>query len=367
VHRIYVLPKLAVLLVGSAALIPLIALRAQDHKNRLLSLFKSKHAIITGLYMTAVLTSTILSGDPTATLFGNFYNQMGLIPRLCFFVCFIALIVGIGSNQTRLETALWAMLCAGLLVSVYALSQFFGYDPFLPSVLYTSDSPEGVVVRVIGTLGHADYLGNFLLYTTPLAAALAIASRGLARLFATLAAALSLIAIAGSGTRGAWVGLVCGTVIFAALILRDRKRIPMRPTGTQLARAALLGFLFILVVSVAMSLSPASRSIVARARLTFTEGFTGAGRINLWRDSIKMVPAFALTGSGPDNFRKAFLPYKSKELGRATVVNSESSHNSYLDAAISFGVPGFLLYVAIITSSFNLLFRAGRRKTDDRM
>jgi O-antigen ligase/tetratricopeptide (TPR) repeat protein len=370
VHRIYAIPKLALLLVGASALVPLIAfsaLNAAYHKSRSARLFKSRHVIITALFMLVVLTSTILSSDPVASLFGHFYNQMGLITRLCFFVCFIGLIDGIDLNQTRLATALWAVTFAGLWVSAYAVAQFFGYDPFLPSVLYTTDSPAGTVVRVIGTLGHADYLGNFLLYTTPVSAGLAIAAGGRARALALLATALSTVAIVSSGTRGAWVGLVSAIVVFATLNLRAGAGHSLRARRRQVVRAATLAFLAILVLSLAMSLSPASRSIVARARLSFSEGFTGAGRTSLWRDSIKMVPAFALTGSGPDNFRKAFLPYKSKELGRIAPINSESSHNSYLDAAISFGVPGFLLYVAVIVSTFRLLLRARRRTTSHRM
>jgi len=292
---------------------------------------------------------------------------MGLITRFGFFVCFIGIIVGIDLNRARLETMLWAMIFAGLLVSTYAVAQFFGYDPFVPSVLYTSESPEGAVVRVVGTLGHADYLGNLLLYTTAVGAGLAITARGLARVIASIATALSTTAIICSGTRGAWVGLISGAVVFAALHPRKGVRLMLRTRGPRVIRAALLTFVVVLVFSLAISLSPASRSIVRRAGLTFREGFTGAGRTNLWRDSIRMVPAFALTGSGPDNFRRAFLPYKSRELGRVVSINSESSHNSYLDAAISFGVPGFLLYVVILVSTFRLLLGARRRTTNHRM
>jgi len=364
-HRIYVVPKLALLLVGASVLIPLIAFSARNTAHGSARLFSSRHVIVIALYVLVVLTSTILASDSVASLFGHFYNQMGLITRLCFFVCFVGLIEGIGLNQNRLETALWAMIFTGLLVSIYAVAQFFGYDPFLPSVLYTSDSPSGAVVRVIGTLGHADYLGNFLLYTTPVSAGLAIVARGRERALALLATALSAVAVVSSGTRGAWIGLLSATVVFVTLNLRAARS--LQGLRAHVFRIAALGFLVALVLSLAMSLSPASRSIVARARLSFTEGFTGSGRTSLWRDSIKMAPAFALTGSGPDNFRKTFLPYKSNELGRIAPINNESSHNSYLDAAIAFGIPGFLLYVAIIVSTFKNLLGARRRTTNDRM
>lgn len=369
-HRTYAILKLVLLLVGAAALIPLIALRAlgtAQQRIRLSRLFKSPHVIIATLYLLVVISSTMVSSDPTASLFGHFYNQMGLVTRFCFFVCFISLIVGIDKNQRRLEAALWAMSFCGFLVSAYAAAQFFGYDPFLPSFLYTSDSAAGPVVRVISTLGHADYLGNFLLYTAPLTAGLAIATRGRARVLASGATTLSVIAIVVSGTRGAWVGLISGFVLFVILSLQDGKDRVRNASRSQMVRAAAVSLLVVMVLFLAIGLSPASRSIVARARLSFTEGFTGSGRTSLWRDSIKMLPAFALTGCGPDNFRKAFLPYKSKALGRVAPINAESSHNSYLDAAISFGVPGFLLYVAIIVSAFSLLLRARRRTTSARV
>src|SRR5713226_2015994 len=143
-HRIYTIPKLALLLVGASALIALIALNA-SYGKRSTPLFKSRHLMITAFFMLVVLTSTILSRDPIASLFGHFYNQMGLITRICFFVCLVGLLDGIDLNQTRLETVLWAMTVTGLLISAYAVAQFYGYDPLLPSVLYTSDSPAGAV------------------------------------------------------------------------------------------------------------------------------------------------------------------------------------------------------------------------------
>lgn len=369
-NRTYSILKLVVLLVGTSALIPLIALRSIStarQRIRLLLLCKSRHVMIVTLFLAVVINSTVLSSDPTASLFGHFYNQMGLITRFCFFVCFAGLIVGIDGNQRLLEVMLWAMSFCGFLVSAYATAQFFGFDPFLPSSLYTSDSASGSVMRVISTLGHADYLGNFLLYTAPLTAGLAIATRGRPRILASGATMLSLIAIVASGTRGAWVGLISGMVVFVTLSLEDNKGRARHAPRSQLVRAAAVASLVVIIPLLAISISPASRSIVARARLSFTEGFTGAGRTILWRDSMKMLPAFALTGCGPDNFRKAFLPYKSKEFGRVSPINPESSHNSYLDAAISFGVPGFLLYLAIIVSTFRLLLRARSQTTSPRM
>lgn len=364
VHRTYAAPKLAILLVGASILAPLAglaALEAARNGSELARLFIPAHFVLVTLYFASVTVSTFFGLDPIASLFGFFHNQMGLVPQLCFLTSFIALTFGINNDETRLHKLLWAMAITGFLASAYAVIQFFGYDPFLHASLYTYRSEEGDVRRVIGTLGHADYLGNFLMYTTPLGVALGIAARGRARLLALIASGVSVAAIAMSGTRGAWAGIVAAAMAVCFLEVKTGKRIWQGMTRRVLFRRAALVLVIIAASAGAMSLSPAARGVAIRARSLVTEGFTGSGRTLLWRDSIKMIPAFALVGSGPDSFRMAFLGYKSKELAQLTGFNNESSHNSYLDAAISYGLPGALLYIGVIASAFGLLLRARRR------
>ncbi|HEX5733688.1 MAG TPA: O-antigen ligase family protein [Blastocatellia bacterium] len=363
VHRIYSVPKFALLVTLSAVMLPLVALVLLDRTRRrgFLQLRESKHVPIVALYFVTVLVSTLFGVAPVASLFGSVYNQMGLVTQVCFFICFLGLIAAVGRDRKRFERALWAMGITGAAVAVYACMQFFGFDPYLPQGFYTMSSVEGEVVRVISTIGHSNSLGNFLLYTAPISAGLAIASKGESRWLMAGATALSAAAVVFSGTRGAWLGLAAGGSTFAALMAGSRLTNPMRkPRRLILQTAAVL--LVGLIAVWAMSFNPASRGILARARGVATEGFTGSGRTLLWRDSIRMVPSFALVGSGPEGFRKAFLAYKSRELARhAPQINNESSHNTYLDAAISFGLPGAIAYIAIIVSSLLLLARSRRR------
>jgi len=360
IHRIFSLPKFAILIAGSSVLVFLLCLMALDPARRdELRVLRSKHVLIVSLYFVAVTISTVFGVAPIASLFGSFENQMGLITRFCFLICFLSLMVGIGNSQARFRQTVWAMSVTGLAVATYAFIQFFGRDPFLPSSLYTFNSVAGPIVRVVGTLGHADYLGNFLLYTTPLNIALALATEGRVRMLALITTAVSIAAIIFSGTRGAALGLIVGATVFFVLQLRSMSVSLNRRT----AQRAAVALAIILVAIVMISINPASRNITARAISAIREGGTGAGRTMLWRDSAKMIPSFALTGCGPEGFRKAFLAYKSKEIAQlAPRTNDESAHNSYLDAAISYGLPGAIFYVAIIASSFSLLMRARRRE-----
>ena len=323
-------------------------------------LFRSRLVRAVCLYFIMVAISSILGVAPVVSLFGSHFNYMGLVTRLCFFILFIALIIGIGLKENRLRITLWSMAITGFLVATYAVAQSFYIEPFVSRSLYTFDSPSGPLVRVCATLGHSNYLGNFLLYTTPMSMGLALASRGWLRLFAAIAIGLSLTAIAISGTRGAWVGIITGMASFAFLELKGRAANSVLTRSRRRAGAASM-ISAVLLVSI-IAISPLSRNITARVRALMTEGLTGSGRTLLWRDSMSMIPSFAFIGCGPEGFRKAFLDFKSKELARLSPkANNESSHNSYLDAAISYGLLGVTLYIEMIVLVLALLTRARHR------
>lgn len=362
VYRTFTLPKFVVLIIGSSAILLMLSLIASNERSfELLSAIKSKFAALVLIYLIAIAISTLLGQVPLASLFGSYQNEMGLLSFAGFFLLFIGLIVAAGRSSKKLFAIVWIMAMTGLIVATYAFAQFVGRDPFLPSSSYTFNSPDGPVLRVNGTLGHSNYLGNFLLYTTPIAAALGFASRDRSRRVALFAAGVSIGAIVFSGTRGAWLGLLAGFVTFSFFEFRGARETPA--SLRQGWRKGLVVAIAIVVISVLVIIaSPASRNIVVRGRSFVSDRFSGAGRLLLWRDAARMVPAFALTGCGPEAFSRAFLAYKSRELAiSASTINNESSHNSYLDAAISFGLPGAVLYIAIIGCAFVLLLRSRRR------
>lgn len=366
VYRIFVLPKFSILIVGSGLILVLFGAAVAGSTDGLRAL-KSKHVALAFLYVGASAISTLFAVSPLASLFGSFQAEMGLISRFCFLVCFIGLIVAVSRDERRLAIAAWVIAGTGLLTAVYAFLQFFGSDPFLPLSAYTEKSPGGPVVRAIGTLGHSNYLGNFLLYTAPLTASLALAWRGRARRVAVVAVTFSAAAVAFSGTRGAWIGLLVGAAAIVLLEVRMPKLKGAKENRRRIIVAA-IACASVLVFALLISSSPASRDVATRAGSFVEDRFTGSGRILLWRDALKMVPRFALVGCGPEAFSREFLAFKSFELARsAPRINNENPHNSYLDAAISFGIPGAILYAALIASAFSLLLKARRRAADRRI
>lgn len=363
VYTKYSLPKFVILLVGASALLLFMAQRpafALLKPGGLKSDSKSQLVSIVYFYFLAVAVSTLFGVAPIVSLFGSNFNHMGLITRACFLILFVALTAAIGASESRLRVTLWVIAATGFLVAVYAVSQSFGVEPFVRRSSYTFPTPEGSLVRVCASLGHADYLGNFLCYTTLLTAGLALTARRWLRVFAVVATGLSIIAIAFSGTRGAWVGMIAGIAVFVFFGIKDGaarqilKRSPRSAIAVVIASAVLLLSLFLI--------SPASRSVTHRLRELMSEGTSASGRNLLWRDSLRMVPSFALVGTGPEGFRKALLGFKSKELAKLNPLsNNESSHNSYLDTFISHGIAGGALYISMIVLSLVLLLRARRQ------
>jgi len=139
VYRIYVLPKLAALLVGGALILFLIGLSAFN-ETRCLEVLKSRHVVFALVYMAACSISTVFAVSPLASFFGSFQNEMGLLSRLCFIVCFLGLIVAVGRSRKRFVITVWLIAGTGSLIAVYAFLQFFEWDPFLPSSVYTEES-----------------------------------------------------------------------------------------------------------------------------------------------------------------------------------------------------------------------------------
>ena len=86
------------------------------------------------------------------------------------------------------------------------------------------------------------------------------------------------------------------------------------------------------------------------------DGF-GSERVGVWRALLEILRTHPLLGTGPDGFR-AELPAAARRLGIALTQSFDNPHNLFLCQAVSGGVPGLLLYLALTAL---LLVRCARR------
>lgn len=160
------------------------------------------------------------------------------------------------------------------------------------------------------------------------------------RILAIVALAVAVVALAISGTRSAWLGLIVATGAWL-IMQRDRR---------QLAAVALLAIpVAILVVAV----PDAQAFLLGRASTGVVTG--GSGRTDIWAVGFSILASAPLIGVGLGNFPAAFTPYAirqaSASMAGGALYAGRAPHNVLLGASVETGLAGGLLLVAFMGSA----------------
>jgi O-antigen ligase len=330
-----VTPKVIVLLVGAAAALALGGLRKHELNPRALFASLPGRGLLIALAALEIslLLSTLTSSHPGIAWNGGTWRRFGAIEgsALILLMCFI--------RPSHIRSLLRAVALGGIMAALYGILQYFGWDPWQPAAAYRAGEDVFTIVRSPSTLGHADYFATYLVHVVFFGVALALVEqRGFWKAGGIAAAALGVMAIVLSGTRGAALGLLIGA---ALLIVR------MRPAFG--ARQFVSAFV-ILVAAIAFYASPVGARLRARVHWSL-EDTRGGARLWLWRDSLRMAEERPLTGYGPDNFLSEFPRFQSIELARAYPdFYHESPHNIFLDALTTQGALGMLGLAGLVVA-----------------
>lgn len=341
-----VTPKVVVLLFGTAAAAVWWAVSCGAA-----AFYRSSRAarwFVLALFGTALslIISTLASVNRALSLGGSNWRYWGLVTQLAALAFTYILAACCAGRPDRLRLILRAISASGLLVAIYGIAQYFGWDPLLDGRGYHVGEGIWAIVRPPSTLGHADYSANWLLFVVFAAAALAVLeSRPAWRWMACAAVAAGAVAIVLSGTRAALLGMLIGAVVLALWL---RKRWSGWGGRFRLPFAALI----VAAVCALFYLSPAGVQLRARVHWALQEPAGGA-RLLLWRDSLRMAAGRLPAGYGPETYLAAFALHQSPELGRAYPdFYHESPHNIFIDALVAQGVAGPLLLLALIAAAF---------------
>jgi putative inorganic carbon (HCO3(-)) transporter len=150
-------------------------------------------------------------------------------------------------------------------------------------------------------------------------------------------------------SRGAWLGLVVGTVAFLVWQSRLTRMLAALAAGAVVILTALLG--------------PENLASLAISR----SGLSNAGdlpvRVELWSGAIHGIQDFPLAGMGMNAFRRvgpirylALQPLHGRDIVHA--------HNHLLQAALDLGLPGLVAYVSIWMVAAMLLVMVYRQSRE---
>jgi O-antigen ligase len=329
-HLFYydVTPKIAVLLVGTSAMLLWPRGKGAVGAPRALALL-----VVASLCSLAV--STALSSDPALSAFGTNWRRFGAVTQAAVLIFTWLIARHVAARPERARTILRGVAASGAVAALYGIGQYFGWDPILPAAGYHIGEGIWTIVRPPGTLGYVSYFATWLLAVVFLSLGLAQwETKVRLRYAAFAAAALAAVAILLTGTRAAMLGLAAGIAVW------------LWRRGFRISKRVAAGIAVLLLAVVAFYYSPAGWPLRSRTRW-FVEDPWGGARIELWRDSLAMASHRLPLGYGPEVYTAEFPRFESKSLARAYPdFLHESPHNIFLDALVSQGIPGFAILCA---------------------
>jgi O-antigen ligase len=267
------------------------------------------------------------------------------------------------------------MMCAWVasagVCSIYAIAQHYGLDV----VNWVAVNPAQ---RAVGTLGGPIYLGAFLAMSFPFAVAVSRIRRPPRYLVPAMA--LTVVALAVSYSRAAWLGALAGLVVTMYSAGRPMARPVKRDITTILMVAAMAAPLCwmrwlasmpgfgIVKRALAVGLAVASLAVYGDSRRPATGAWTRIAtatssdtqaatvRRTLWTVAAILVPQRPFLGYGTDGFRVASssVAMDGVSVPPPLLYPHQSAHSEWYTAAVEGGVVGLLAWVLVILSLASL-------------
>ncbi|HPQ39310.1 MAG TPA: tetratricopeptide repeat protein [bacterium] len=234
-----------------------------------------------------------------------------------------------------------SVVSAGLIVSVYGGMQLLGWD-FRGSGFFDP----------VSTLGHRNFVAQFLIIVIPMACWLGVqAPKRWIQGLGCITVLTSTGHLLATTCRGAWVGALAGGCV-AGILLCRRKESFKRWIHT--AGGVLLS---VLIIGAIMMAIPTLR----HRALSIADIDQGTNRFRLlvWSSTLKMVRDHPLAGVGPGNFGHAYPQYRDIRERRLSGddVYVRAAHNDFLQTAAETGIAGGLIMIGFFAVLYRRYFR----------
>jgi O-antigen ligase len=326
-------PKAIVLALSTACILLGLALSLDAVVSLASAVRRSSLAWAIGVLVAVGVLATLTAVDVRQAFLGSYPDYRGLVSVIAYAV------VGAGAVVLwqREAGARWlgrsTVVCAYWVCGLGLLDRL----AMLPAGLLRVLGDPG---RLGSTLGNSSNFGAFLGVLLPLVVWVALrdddSSWRIAAWFATGLASVSLVLTL---SRGAWLAAIVAVVLGVGLLVWRGHMLT--------ARTALIGVAAIVVLVVALSLTPA---VAGRAaRLVDAKSPTAVWRFSTWESAAKMSLARPFLGYGPNTFHLAYPAFQAPGQvdGKRGYPIVEAAHNLELDTSTSFGIPGLLLLAVI--------------------
>jgi tetratricopeptide (TPR) repeat protein len=299
------------------------------------------------VFLAWVALSMGFSISPWTAFFGKYRRFEGLLSFINYAV-FYFLVLQFADRPSRVRQIAETLFWSSFVVAGYGFLQRIGHDPINWHALPFEQ------FRPFSTYGNPDLLGGFLMFSVPIALALALAEENLVvRLIYWFGFGLNAYILIVSFTRGAWIGGAIAIVLMAFVAWRHTtkdSRIVEPVDAIPVGLTVVAG-----LVAIVRSLS--SQNQVMNFGTRFASIFnlgegSGLTRTEIWQAAIKAIladPKRFILGYGADTFRLVFPKFKplayTRDAGYLSV--ADNVHDYPLQLAAGIGVVGVALMYGI--------------------
>ncbi|SCG83909.1 O-antigen polymerase [Proteiniborus sp. DW1] len=220
------------------------------------------------------------------------------------------------------------LVLTATVIAAYGIYQFFNGVPMESGWLDVSQNPD-IKTRVYATFENPNLLAEYLIMIFPISLGLFLYNRDFIRkMIFAFTSIIILITIGLTYSRGSWLGMAFGIVLFLMLI-NWKALLGLIPLG--------IAGLFVLPASILQRIQT----------IGSLQDSSNLYRFNLWIKSMDIIKDFWLSGIGI-----GYIPFQQVSHLYITNMAPYHTHNTYLQIAIEMGIPGLLVFIALILISF---------------
>lgn len=148
-------------------------------------------------------------------------------------------------------------------------------------------------------------------------------------------------------SRGAWLGSAFG--LFIVFVAKHRRFLWLIP------------LLLLMIILAFFTIAEGKIETFLTLIDTDPDNATLAGRLYAWQTTLYMITDFPLTGAGLGTYSRVFTDLYALNAFLSATTPSLHAHNTLLAVTVDLGFPGLILYVALLTSFFVVIFHTARK------
>ena len=335
------------------------------------------------MYVAIVLLASSMGVSPQRSIWSTYERMSGWIDITHWYL-YAAVLICCQRTLADWRRLFNFNLSISLIMGILGLTQYYGLG-FLPYL------QEGGRIEI--TLGNPTYVGAYMMVNILIGIGLLIQSyypeehlesghnntrsaRRRNRLgktdrsapvvdllyvrgFWLLSIFVGLVTLFLSGTRGAFLGLLTGLIVFSLGYIKwGNKDIVLKLVRVSVACIVILGLVALIINRNGLVGGVrGGDNVVSRVVSTGINDASFQGRISSLTLGLKGFSKKPLMGWGPENFTIAYDRYLTPEIAAQSTSSFDQAHNKIVEELTTKGIVGLFFYLSIWSAALYILFK----------